>query len=296
MTAEPMLRLRANGLDFAALERGEAGAPVALLLHGFPETPHTFEPLMEALAGAGYRAVAPFMRGYAPTAMAPDGDYGLMALAADVPALLDALGAERAVVVGHDWGAAAGYLAAARHPERVTQLVALGIPHLSAVRPSLRLAWYGRHFVGLQWRRRAVARLRKDGGAFVDTLYRRWSPTWAFGPEETAPYKRMIAEHPEAIEGSVGYYWAFAAAQRDPARRKALQEAQRLKIGVPTLAITGGAEPSVLIEAYARAARRFTGPYEVAVAEGAGHFPHREAPGFVCEQVLAFLRATGTPA
>src|SRR3954466_15169720 len=110
----------AGGLEFAALTCGdgppESGSrrPLALCLHGFPDSAHTWRHLLPALADAGYRAVAPFQRGYAPTGVPADGAYQIGALAADANALHEALGgAEDAVLIGHDWGAAATYAAAA---------------------------------------------------------------------------------------------------------------------------------------------------------------------------------------
>src|SRR5215813_8273648 len=109
--------VRANGLEFGLLEAGSG--PLALCLHGFPDTARTWRHLLPVLAGAGFRAVAPFMRGYAPTAVPTDGGYGVGALAADAVALHEALGGGReAVLIGHDWGAEAAYAAAARAPGR----------------------------------------------------------------------------------------------------------------------------------------------------------------------------------
>ena len=105
--------LQANGLEFGLLERGPADGPLVLCLHGFPDGPQSFLPLLDALDAAGYRAVAPAMRGYLPSGIPADGDYRPVTLARDVIALIDHLGAEKAVVVGHDWGAVATYLAAA---------------------------------------------------------------------------------------------------------------------------------------------------------------------------------------
>src|SRR5919112_1132686 len=96
-------RVHANGIEFGYLEAGEG--PLVLLLHGFPDDAHTWSAQMDGLAGAGYRAVAPFMRGYPPTGPAPDGRYDAEVLGADVAGLVEALGdGSPAFVVGHDWG------------------------------------------------------------------------------------------------------------------------------------------------------------------------------------------------
>src|SRR3954464_2707270 len=98
-------------LEFGVLEAGTG--PLALCLHGFPDSAHTWRHLLPALADAGFHAVAPFMRGYAPTAVPGDGAYQTGALATDANALHEALGGDAdAVLIGHDWGAAAAYGAA----------------------------------------------------------------------------------------------------------------------------------------------------------------------------------------
>src|SRR5271168_3195362 len=108
----------ANGLNFAYLENGSG--PLVLMLHGFPDTAHSWDDLRPRLAARGYRAVSPFMRGYHPTAI-PTRDADAATLAADVLALVKALGETRAIVVGHDWGAAAAYGAAALAPDAIAK-------------------------------------------------------------------------------------------------------------------------------------------------------------------------------
>src|ERR1700723_2829079 len=116
----------ANGLRFGYLEDGSG--PLVLMLHGFPDTAHSWDDLRPRIAAKGYRAVSPFMRGYHPTAI-PDRDADQETLARDALALIDALGASEAVVIGHDWGASAAYGAAALGPEQVKKLFVLAIPH-----------------------------------------------------------------------------------------------------------------------------------------------------------------------
>ncbi|MEN0063318.1 MAG: alpha/beta hydrolase [Myxococcota bacterium] len=265
-------QVRANALHFTYREMGQG--PLALLLHGFPDTPHTYDHLGRALAEAGYRVVAPFMRGYHPTE-APARDTTIDDLSQDALALMSALGHERtALLVGHDWGAATVFAVAGRAPERVERLVAIGIPHPATLRPSLRLIWAGRHFIGLRLPG-AAGWLKRDG---VDRLVRRWSPTWDFGPEETAPVKECFA-HPESLRAAIGYY------RGGPPGREV--EGFRGKISVPTLAISGEDDPGVTPDDFAFAQRKFTGSYNVIVLPG-GHFVHRESPEGTREAILKF--------
>src|SRR2546423_524922 len=106
--------VEANGLKFACLEQGKG--PLVVLAHGFPDTAHTWDRALTALADAGFHAVAPFTRGYHPTQIPADGKYDVETLGRDLIALIDALGGN-AILVGHDWGAAAAYAAAALAPE-----------------------------------------------------------------------------------------------------------------------------------------------------------------------------------
>src|SRR5690606_12860439 len=116
--------VQANGLEFGYLECGTG--PLALCLHGFPDSAWTWRHLLPELAGAGFRAVAPVVRGYAPTEVPSDGRYQTAALALDAGALHEALGGSSdAVIIGHDWGAIATYIAANHEPDRWRKVVTM---------------------------------------------------------------------------------------------------------------------------------------------------------------------------
>ena len=126
MTSSDLQYVQANGLRFAYLEEGEG--PLVLMIHGFPDTAHTWDDVRPRVAQKGYRVVCPFTRGYHPTA-APEQDADQETLARDILELVTALNEKQAIVVGHDWGAAAAYGAAALDPSRVQKLVTIAIPH-----------------------------------------------------------------------------------------------------------------------------------------------------------------------
>jgi pimeloyl-ACP methyl ester carboxylesterase len=266
----------ANGLRFGYLELGTG--PLVLLVHGFPDTALTWDRALSALAGAGYRAVAPFTRGYAPTAIPEGGAYDTDTLGKDVIALILALGADQAVVVGHDWGASAAYAAAAMAPERVRLLVTLAIPHPRSIRPTPALLWKVRHFATLR-RAGAAERIRRGDLALVDELWHRWSPAWkAIPASETAAVKAAFRE-PGCLEAALGYYRAQTL--RLPASLK-------LPITVPTVSFAGEHD-IIAARAYEKARHCFTGSYEVVQVPG-GHFMHREHPDHFLRELVRVVR------
>jgi len=120
--------VRVNGLGLAYIEAGKG--PLVVVLHGFPDTAHSFEGLLGQLAREGFHAVAPFLRGYPPTELPADRDYTLRTLAGDLIGLVDALGAPKAVVVGHDWGSVIAQVAVKLQPDLFDRVVLAGFPHL----------------------------------------------------------------------------------------------------------------------------------------------------------------------
>ncbi|HEV3014210.1 MAG TPA: alpha/beta fold hydrolase, partial [Actinomycetota bacterium] len=199
--------VRANGLEFGLLEAGSG--PLALCLHGFPDSAHTWRHLLPALAGAGFHAVAPFLRGYAPTAVPDDGRYGIGALVADAVALHQALdGDGDAVLIGHDWGAEAAYGAAASAPERWRRVVTLGVPP-----PGLDPVLFGdyqqlkRFFYLFLFRdslARAVEVVDADGMAFLDRLWRDWSP--GYDAAEALARAKESLRQPANLAAAISYY------------------------------------------------------------------------------------------
>jgi len=288
MSAPRHTTLDSNGLRFPTLELGPSDGPVVLCLHGFPDTHHGWFEGGEGsfaahLAAAGFRVVAPAMRGVTPETLPADGDYAPTTLAQDVVAHAAALGG-KVMCVANDWGALQAYLAVAMAPERFTRLVALGIPHPLSIKPSLKLAWKARHFVTFRFQRYSARLMRKGGFAYVDTLYRRWSPGWRYPPSAVAAVKAAYAQ-PGVVEGALAPY---ATLVRDKKKTDAILKG---KIAVPTLALGGGADPTVPASAYAASQRGFSAPFAWDFVPGVGHFPQREDPKATAERVIAFLRS-----
>jgi pimeloyl-ACP methyl ester carboxylesterase len=255
----------ARGLRFAYLEEGTG--PLVLLVHGFPDTAYGWDATMPALAKSGYRVVAPFTRGIHPTQIPEDGKYDIESLGRDLLALIEALGETQAIIVGHDWGAGAGYVAASLGPERVRLLVTMAIPHPGGVLRTPRVGWALRHFISLS-RAKAPARLRVNDFALLDELVARWSPAWkAIPASETARVKASYSE-PGVVEAALGYYRAVSLI-RIPAISKA-------KVDVPAI-VFAGEHDVISPRIFEKARHMFTKSYEVVQVPG-GHFMHREHP------------------
>ncbi|MDP1920429.1 MAG: alpha/beta hydrolase [Myxococcales bacterium] len=267
------LDLVANRLRVRALTWGSRGGPVVVLVHGFPDTPHGWDVIGQALAESGAFVVAPFLRGYAPSEAGAK-DTTTRDLGEDVIGLVAALGVQRVHLVGHDWGAESAYAAVALAPEAFHTLTTIAIPHRATLTPTPQLAWAIRHFVTLSLPG-AEARFAKHDFAMMEELITRWSPTWKFSADELAPIKACFRE-PGTVHAALGYY--RAAALRTP-------DFMAKPVTVPTLNIAGTDDPGVRPAAFESTRRHYLAGFEVLTVPG-GHFCHRESP----EPVIAALR------
>jgi len=256
-----------------------------VLLHGFPDTPQSWAGIARSLNQAGYRTVVPYLRGYHPDTLVAGRPYDALHIAEDAIGLLDALGLESAVLVGHDWGASVVYGAAALAPDRVEAIVPIAIPHPRTLKPkntlqALGLLVIARHFVYLQlpW---AEAGTRRRNFQYVDTLYRRWAPSWK-GPEREAAVQRAKTAFatPAVLQGALAYYRAVRA-KIDP---RVLGP-----IRCSGLMVAGGRDFGGHLGPYQKSRGLFEGGAEVVVVPEAGHWPHREAESQFTDSLLRFL-------
>ena len=284
-------RITAGDLEFAYLEAGSG--PLALCLHGFPDTPWTWRHLLPALAEAGFRAVAPWMRGYAPTQVPPDGRYQTGALALDACNLHEALGGDAdAVIVGHDWGALATYPATAWQPDRWRRVVTMSIPPMSVLMggmmgpAQLKRSWYIWFF---QMAGLPEVLVPADDFALVRTLWQDWSPGLD-GAADVARVAEALAD-PANLAAAIGYYRnLFDTSGHDPALADA-QAAALAPTPQPTLLLHGrddGCIGSELVTDAVLAGLPAEGSrYEI--LEGAGHFLQLEQPERVNQLVIEHL-------
>ncbi len=284
--AEPQAFVEVAGERFAYLAAGPARGPLVVCLHGFPDHAESFLPLIARLAAAGYRAIAPWMRGYAPSTLA--GPYDGERLADDALAIARQLaGGRRFALIGHDWGALATWSACAREPADLACAVTMAVPHPLATaahiarRPSqLRRSWYVFFFQLPRLPERALAR---DGLALVDRLWRDWSPGFSL---DDAARRRLHHCLAASLPAPIHYYRAI------PRQLFAARPAfARRRIATAVLHLHGADDGCIEAAAAARQSRFMKGPFECEIIERAGHFLHLEQPDVTATLVLDWLRA-----
>lgn len=306
--------IETNGVKLHTVEAGERGAPVVVLAHGFPELAYSWRHQIPVLAAAGYHVLAPDQRGYGRSSR-PDeiSAYNIAELSADLIGLLDDVGAERAVFVGHDWGAPVAWSSAQLHPDRVAAVVGMSVPAVPRAQVPPTQAFrklFGDNFFYMLYfqepgvadtelgadpaktMRRMMSSLTGDRAAalrmvrpgpegFVERLPEPDGlPSW-ISAEELDHY---IAEFSRTgFTGGLNWYrnldrnWEILA---DPAAQT---------ISVPALFVAGADDPVLTFMRRERASEVVTGPYREVILEGAGHWLQQEQPDRVNEVLLDFL-------
>jgi pimeloyl-ACP methyl ester carboxylesterase len=280
-----------NGVSFSLHEAGPADGPLVLCLHGFPDSAWTWRHLLPELAAAGFHAVAPFMRGYAPTSLAPDGRYPMGALVADVVALHEALGGGGdAALIGHDWGAVAAYGAAAYAPERFRRIVAGAVPPTMSFMQALftfrqlKRSWYMFFFQSPL----ADSVVAADDLAFLHGLWADWSPGYE-ASFDLAEVKQALGT-PERLGAALDYYRSMFDPSKEIPGLEAHQSSPLQNVPQPTLYYHGAGDGCVGAEAVTSTLLDFVGPdSRILMVEGAGHFAHLERPDVVNPEILQWL-------
>jgi pimeloyl-ACP methyl ester carboxylesterase len=285
-------RIEANGLDFDVLTAGDG--PLALCLHGFPDSAWTWRHLLPALADAGFRAAAPFLRGYAPTAIPDDGCYQSGAVAADAIALHEALGGDGdAVLIGHDWGALASYGAAGFAPDRWRRVVTAAVPPPATVANAffsfdqLKRSWYMFFFQSPL----ADMAVPMDDLAFIDRLWADWSP--GFDAAAELPAVKDALRDPANLTAALGYYRAtLGSGTRSPGYDE-IEAAGGQPLPMPVLYLHGaddGCMGAELVDESVRSALPHA-ESRVEIVPGTGHFLQLEDPATVNRLILDFVTA-----
>jgi pimeloyl-ACP methyl ester carboxylesterase len=277
-----------RGLSYACLTAGSG--PLALCLHGFPDNARGWAPTLRALAAAGFHAVAPFMRGYAPTGVPVGSSGSLPEWVADVAALHETFqGNGDAVLVGHDWGAQAAYCAASLGTDRWRRLVVASIPppvimiaQLSRYE-QLKLFWY--QFLFLQPLADTI--VAADDLDFIGRLWADWSP--GFDAAGVLPGVKDSLRDPQRLATALETYRALYDPTRVPAGLEAEAAAVFNPHTQPTLYLHGADDACVPAAVTDGAAAVLPAGSRVEVVPGAGHFLQYERPDDVAERIAAFV-------
>ena len=277
-------------------EWNPAGQRTVILMHGWPDSPRTWNHVAPLLVQAGYRVIAPALRGFAPTTFlsADTPRTGQLAsFGRDLLEFIDALGLDKPALVGHDWGARAVAIASGLRPGVASHMVMISVgygtndPNQPVSVEQARNYWY--HWYMNTPRGRDT--VRHDRRALSKLMWDTWAPPGWYDPaefEETA----NAFDTPDWADIVIHSYtqrWNLAPA--DPAYD---EDERRLNpapvLSVPTLMLHGAADGVTLPSSSANKEKFFTGPYQRTLLPGVGHFPQREAPQAVAEAVLAWLK------
>jgi pimeloyl-ACP methyl ester carboxylesterase len=286
----PVVQLR-------ALSWGPDDGPIALCLHGFPDTAYGWRKVGPALADAGWRVVAPFMRGYAPSSIPKDGSYHIGALMDDASRVLDAVGPTgHDVVIGHDWGAATAAGLAAMPDSPYAKSVIMSLPPPAAFRPlgqlpdRVRLAaqvprqllrfWYIMYFQ-LPWLPELSAT------SVVPALWRQWSP--GYDEQEDVRLVDDAIGSSENWRAAIGVYRATIRGSRPPAEYVELHRWWTERPHLPTLYLHGDDDGCMAPDYIPWVERVLPAGSEALVVEGAGHFMQLEQPDEVGRRIVDFI-------
>jgi pimeloyl-ACP methyl ester carboxylesterase len=296
---EPLRHVDAGVLNIAYYEAGPADGPVVMLMHGFPYDIHSFADVAPQLAAQGCRVIVPYLRGYGATRFRDtstprSGEQA--AVGADLMALVDALGVQRAVFAGYDWGGRAACIAAAMRPDRCIGLVSVNSYLIQNIAKAIVPAkpehevplWYQYYFqlergrAGLAADRRGIARI----------LWKQWSPNWHF---DDATFERTAIAHdnPDYVDVVIhSYRHRFGLVEGDPQYADLQRRLAQLPvIGVPAITLDGDADGVVPATDGTATAAKFKDRRIHRVIPGVGHNLPQEAPEAFAAAVMELIAA-----
>jgi pimeloyl-ACP methyl ester carboxylesterase len=279
-----------NGLRMHYVEKGEG--PLVVLLHGFPEMWWSWRYQIPALVDAGYRVVAPDLRGYSETEA--KGPYDVDTLRDDVVGLLDHLGAEKAILVAHDWGGGVAWHLASTRQSRCSKLVVMNCPHpvvftraLFSKPSQLLKSWY-MFFFQIPFLPEMI--LTRHGGTWAARALRGMAiDKTNFGSEELAPFAAAIVK-PGRASAMVGWYRAAIRAGLRSGRQGPKALGRYETIVIPTLLLWGLGDTALGYEDVVPGTERYVPGIEVQTIDDCGHFVQQEKPAEVNRRLIEFLK------
>ncbi|QJD98254.1 alpha/beta hydrolase [Mucilaginibacter robiniae] len=282
-------------LNISFLEQGRDDSQVVLLLHGWPDNATTWNNVIPPLMAAGYRVIAPWLRGFGSTTFHEKstprtGNSGIHAF--DMIELMDSLDIKKFSIVGHDWGSNIAEAMAVGWPDRVECIALLSTPPRLGGMPTppfqhAQLEWY--HW--FQATKRGADAVRQDPRGFAHIMWENWSPKGWFS-EDTFAQVAQSWQNPDFVDITLHSYRSrWDEAEPDPKSEKLEKEVKATKtLSLPALFVQGevdGVNPPYVSE---NVHEKFTGPFERVLMPGVGHFPSREAPDLLSQHLLNFLQ------
>lgn len=272
-----------------------------VLVHGWPDSPRCWAGVAPLLAAEGWRVIAPALRGFSPTTFldpATPRTGQLAALGRDLLDFVAALGLQRPVLAGHDWGARAAANACGLAPGTASHLVLLSVgygtndPQQAISLQQARNYWYHWYMATPRGERT----VREDRRAFARMMWDTWAPAGWYRPEEFEATAQAFDndDWPEVVLHSYRHRWGHAPG--DPyyaSAEAALTPAPVLTL--PTLVLHGAADGVNHPDSSAGKESCFSAPYRRELLDGVGHFPQREAPQAVAQSIIDFLQSHPFP-
>jgi pimeloyl-ACP methyl ester carboxylesterase len=295
---EPLRQVDAGVINIAYHEAGPADGPAVMLMHGFPYDVHSYVDVAPQLAGQGCRVIVPYLRGYGPTrfcdAKTPrSGEQA--AVGADMMALMDAIGIERAVFAGYDWGGRAACVGAALWPERCIGLVSGNAYLIQDIAnamvpmpPERELALWYQYYFQLERGRAGLAANRRE---IAKMLWKQWSPSWAF--DEACFERTAVAyDNPDYVDVVIhSYRHRYGVVEGDPQYADIQRRLAALPvITVPSITMDGADDGVIAPTDGAASAGKFTARRAHRIIPRAGHNLPQEAPEAFAAAVMELLR------
>src|SRR3954453_19896902 len=282
---EPLRNIDAGPLNIACYEAGPGDGPAVMLMHGFPYDIHSYVDVAPELAARGCRVIVPYLRGYGPTrfrdqATPRSGEQA--AVGADMMALMDTLGIQRAVFAGYDWGGRAACIGAALWPERCIGLVSVNSYLIQDIaramvpaKPEREVPLWYQYYFQLERGRAGLAANRRG---ITKILWKQWSPNWDFDDvcfERTA----LAHDNPDYVDVVIhSYRHRYGLADGDPQYADVQRRLAALPpITVPTIPLDGAADGVAAVTDGTASAAKFTGRRVHRVVPSAGHNLPQEA-------------------
>ncbi len=289
MRPPEQITITANGLNFGALAWGPADGPLAMLVHGYPDSAWTWRHLGPHLAERGRRVVAPFTRGYAPSDLTPDDRYAVSDQAADIVAIHEVLGGdEKAALVGHDWGAVATWQVSSVEPDRFSSLVAMSVPPADAILELLRspaalgvaarqlkMSWY---FLFNQ-----LPESERSLGWLIPKLWRDWSPDYEADEDLARAFEALNG--PGRRRAALRYYRNTLTT--------GFGELLEMDPKAPALYLHGEDDGCAQVEIGKMYAGRLPAGSHFEAVPGVGHFLHLEDPDRINALIADWIEASG---